>query len=100
MENLGNNEDQYYKDENAFIFSFNNNKIYKILKPELPIRFCQQQYPLLIWNNDNGNRFYFKKDFIYDGNLLCEPKVYDFEKNREQTNNKNQFNELEVFEIN
>ena len=34
LENLGNNNNRYYKDENAFVFSLNNNKIYKILKPE------------------------------------------------------------------
>ena len=34
LENLGNSKDKYYRDENAFVFSLNNNKIYKILSPE------------------------------------------------------------------
>ena len=47
LENLGNDGDKYYKDENAFVFSLNNNKIYRILKPEFAIRFYNQKYMIL-----------------------------------------------------
>ena len=101
LENLGNDEDKYYKDENAFVFSLNNNKIYKILKPEFAIRFYNQKYPILTGNNGNSNGFYISGETIYDGSLLNEPKIYDFEKNNnELTEGKNKFNELEIFEIN
>ena len=100
LDNLGNENDKYYKDENAFVFSLNNNKIYKILKPELAIRF-RGDYPILTGNNSNYNGFYFSGDIIYDKKLLNEPKIYDFEKNEyELTNGKNKFNELEIYEIN
>jgi len=100
LENLGNDEDKYYKDENAFVFSLNNNKIYKILKPEMAIRFYKQNCPILTGNDGNDNGFYYD-DIIYDNNLLNEPKIYDFKKNEnELTNGKNKFNELEIFEIN
>jgi len=101
LENLGNDYDKYYKDENAFAFSLNNNKIYKILIPEYAIRFLRTNQPILTGNNGKGNGFYFLSDgSIYDGSLLKEPKVYDFEKNgNELTNNKNKLNELEIYEI-
>jgi len=102
LENLGNYKDIYYKDENAFVFSLNNNKIYKILKPEFAIRFTVNSL-ILTGNNSNCNGFYFsgKGDIICDGSLLKEPKIYDFEKNEnELTEGKNKFNELEIFEIN
>ena len=101
LENLGNVDDQYYKDENAFIFSLNNNKIYKILKPEMAIKFYNQDYPILPGNSGNSNGFYFKKDgTIYDGSLFNEPKIYDFQKNNnELTDGKNKLTELEIFEI-
>jgi len=91
--------DIYIKDENAFSFSLNNNKIYKILKPEISFRF-HNDYPILIGNNGNYNGFYFISGSIYDKNLLNNPKVYDFEKNYELTEGSNKFNELEIFEIN
>ena len=98
---MGNDEDKYYKDENAFVFSLNNNKIYKILKPEFAIRFYNQKYPILTGNNNSSNGFYFIGDTIYDRNLLNKPKIYNFEKNNnELTEGKNKFNELEIFEIN
>ena len=53
LDNLGNDKDKYYKDENAFVFSLNNNKIYKILKPELAIRFYDQNCPILTGNDEN-----------------------------------------------
>ena len=100
LENLGNNEDQYYKNENAFVFSLNNNKIYKILQPEYAIRFCNQDYLILTGNSVYGNGFYFEGDKIYDGTLINGLKIYDFGKNQyELTDGKNKFNELEIFEI-
>jgi len=89
----------YIKDENAFVFSLNNNKIYKILIPEYAFRFYND-YPLLIGNTGNGNGFYFDSDSIYDKGLLRNPKIYDFEKNNELTEGSAEFNELEIFEIN
>ena len=100
LENLGNDKDKYYTDENAFVFSLNNNKIYRILKPELSIRFYIKKYPILTGNNDLGNGFFFRKDTIYDSGLLKNPKIYDFEKNNELTEGDNKFKELEIFEIN
>ena len=91
--------DTYIKDENAFVFSLNNNKIYKILIPEIAFRFYDD-YPIFIGNNSNYNGFYFSLSSIYDKNLLNKPKVYDFEKNNELTEGSNKFNELEIFEIN
>ena len=100
LENLGNDKDKYYKDENAFVFSLNNNKIYKILEPEMAIRFYNQNSPILTGNNSNDNGFYYTHNKIYDNNLLNKPKVYDFEKNKnELTDGKSEFNELEIFEI-
>ena len=88
----------YTNDENAFAFSLNNNKIYKILKSEYSIRFYDG-YPVLIGNNSNSNGFYFKGNEIYDSKLLNTPKIYDFQKNNELTENDNKFIELEIFEI-
>ena len=100
LENLGNDNDKYYRDENAFVFSLNNNKIYKILKPEFAIRFYNKNYPILTGNDGNRNGFSFTGNTIYDGSLLKEPKIYDFEKNEnELTDGKNKFNELEIFEV-
>ena len=97
---LGEKMDKYYKDENAFVFSLNNNKIYKILKPEYAIRF-HSDCPILIGNNGKGNGFYIGGNAIFDNNLSKEPKIYDFEKNKnELTNGKNGLNEFEIFEIN
>ena len=36
---LGMENDMYIEDENAFVFSINNNKIYNILVPQKAIRF-------------------------------------------------------------
>ena len=103
LENLGKDENKYYKDENAFVFSLNNNKIYKVLKPEYAIRFCKNNtQPIFTGNNSQGNGFYFSQDgkSIQDLYLFNRPKVYDFEKNnKELTEGKNAFNELEIFEI-
>ena len=37
---------------------------------------------------------------IYDKGLFNSPKIYDFKKNRELTENLDEFNQLEIFEIN
>ena len=91
--------DKYIKDDNAFSFSLNNNKIYKILMPEYAIRFYND-YPILIGNNANSNGFYQYSNTIFDGGLLNNPKIYDFQRNNELTEGNSKFNELEIFEIN
>ena len=88
----------YTKDENAFVFSLNNNKIYEILIPQYAIYFYNG-YTVLIGNNWNGNGFWIKSG-KFNEKLLTEPKIYDFQKNYELTEGKNEFNELEIFEIN
>ena len=88
----------YTKDENAFVFSLNNNKIYEILIPQYAIYFYNG-YTVLIGNNWNGNGFWINSGKFYE-KLLTEPKIYDFQKNDELTEGKNEFNELEIFEIN
>ena len=99
LENLGNETDKYYNDEKSFVFSLNNNKIYNILIPEKAIRFYKQEYSILTGNNGNSNGFYFDGKSIIDTGLLEKPKIYDFEKNKELTEGKNSFNEMEIFEI-
>ena len=96
LENI--KSDKYYKDENAFVFSLDNNKIYKILIPEKAIRF-HDGYPVLIGNTGNSNGIYKGGDTIYDTGLLNTPKIYDFQKNNELTEGLNKQTELEVFEI-
>ena len=88
----------YIKDKDAFAFSLNNHKIYKILIPEYAIRF-HKEYPLKIGNNGNDNGFYIYSNKI-SGNLLKNPKIYDFQENNELTKEENKFTELEIFEIN
>ena len=92
LENLGEEQDKYYKDENAFVFSLNNNKIYKILISDLAIRFYRQKYPILTGNSGKANGFSFFGNTIYDDGLLNNPKAYDFEKNNELTGGKKEFN--------
>ena len=48
----------YYKDENSFAFSLNNNKIYKILIPEKAIKFKLSNNIIKIGNDGNSNGFY------------------------------------------
>ena len=86
------------KDLDAFVFSLNNNKIYKILIPEYALRFYND-YPILIGNNGRGNGFLIYSGEISEG-LLVNPKIYDFKKDNELTEEKNIFNELEIFELN
>ena len=91
-----------FTDENAFVFSLNNNKIYKILIPENAIRFDGgRRLRISIGNNDNDNGFYFicDENYIEDGGLLNEPKVYDFEKENELTEGYGELNEFEIFEV-
>ena len=101
LQDLNNQLEKYYNDENAFVFSLNNNKIYKILKSDLALRFCSStSYCILTGNTAAGNGFYYiDSKFILDDGLLKEPKVYNFEKNRELTEGENKFNELEIFQI-
>ena len=91
--------DKYYKDENAFVFSLDNNKIYKILIPEKAIRFYDG-YPILIGNTGNYNGIYKSGDKINDNGLLSTPKIYDFQKNNELTEGFNKITEFEVLQIN
>ena len=98
LENI--KSDKYFKDENAFVFSINNNKIYQVLIPEKAISFYNNSWIILIGNTGNSNGYYFNSKTIYDNELLNNPKIYDFQKNNELTENLNSFTELEIFEIN
>ena len=97
LENI--EHEKYFKDENAFAFSLDNNKIYKVLVPQNAIRFYNG-YPISVGNTGNSNGFFFTSGTIYDRNLLRNPKVYDFQKNNELTEGFDKFTELEIFEIN
>ena len=96
LENI--QHDKYYKDENAFVFSLDNNKIYKILIPEKAIRFYNNS-PILIGNDGKSNGFYLTNTTIYEGSLN-NPKIYDFQKKKELTEGLNNLTEFEIFEIN
>ena len=89
---------KYIKDKNAFVFSLNNNKIYKILIPDNAIYFYEE-YPILIGANWHGNGFWIFKG-AFNEHLLESPKIYDFKKDNELTEGKIELNELEIFEIN
>ena len=89
----------YTKDENAFVFSLNNNKIYKILIPEYALRF-DNYYSITIGNNALGNGFWIDLNSNFACNLLIDPKAYDFQKNNELTEGESNLKELEIFEIN
>ena len=91
--------DTYIKDENAFVFSLNNNKIYKILVPEYAIRFFDD-YPIMIGNNFKGNGFWVNSNKINDEYILINPKIYDFKKKNELTEGATELKEFEIFEIN
>ena len=90
---------KYYKDENAFAFSLNNNKIYKILVPGNSIAF-DSTYFILVGNSRYGNGFYYYQNVIYDQSLINGAKIYEFSKNSELTEGNGKLNELEIFEIN
>ena len=89
----------YTKDENAFVFSLNNNKIYKILIPEYALRF-DNYYSITIGNNALSNGFWIDLNSNFACNLLIDPKAYDFQKNNELTEGESNLKELEIFEIN
>ena len=100
LENIDiNGSKKYYKDEDAFVFSINNNKKYKILIPEYAISFDNKNY-ILIGNNDNDNGFYYSDNIINDKQLINGDKIYDFSKNSELTEGSGKLIELEIFEIN
>jgi len=90
---------KYYKDENAFVFSFDTNKTYKVLVPSNAIAFDSTHF-ILIGNNGNGNGFYFSGNIIYDKQLINRTKIYDFSKDNELCENFGKLTELEIFEIN
>ena len=89
----------YTKDKDAFIFSLNNNRIYNILIPDLALKFLNHN-PVLIGNNANSNGFWIYSGKIDDKGLLNNPKVYNFQKINELTENENMSNEFEILEIN
>ena len=99
LENIRDSDDHYYNDENAFVFSLNNDSIYQILKPEKAIRIANHENAISTGNTAECNGFYFSENIINDKGLLNTPKVYDFKKNMELTNGENNFNELEIFKI-
>jgi len=88
----------YIKDEEAFMFSLNNNKIYKILVPESAIGFYNGD-PIRIGNTGDSNGIWINSGKIHEG-LLSFPKIYDFQKKDELTEGKNEIIEFEIFEIN
>ena len=90
---------KYYKDENAFVFSLNNNKNYKVLVPGYAIAFDSTYY-ILIGNNYNSNGFYYSENIIYDASLISGAKIYDFSKSSELTEGNGKLTELEIFEVN
>ena len=91
---------KYFKDENAFVFNLNEKKIYKILIPDNAIRFYNDNNIIGIGNTGDSNGFYFSSEKIKDQGLLSNPKIYDFQKDYELTDNLNIYTELEIFEIN
>ena len=88
----------YTKDKDAFVFSLNNNKIYNILIPDYAISFYKD-HPILLGNSWKGNGLWIYKG-KYSEELLQEPKVYNFQKDKELIDNNKDFTEFEVFEIN
>ena len=101
LENIDiNGSKKYYKDEDAFVFSINNNKKYKILIPEYAISFDNKNYILIGNKNDNNNGFYYSDNIINDKQLINGEKIYDFTKNSELTEDSGKLIELEIFKIN
>ena len=100
LENINlNGSYKCYKDENAFAFSINHNKKYRILVPQYSIAFNSAYY-ILIGNNSNSNGFYYGQNVIYDKQLINVSKIYDFSKNSEMTEGHGNLKELEIFETN
>ena len=101
LENIDlNGSRKYYKDENAFVFSVNNNnKKYKIVVPQNAIAFDKENI-ILVGNNGNNNGFCHSKDIVFDKDLINVAKIFNFSKNNEMTEGSNKFKELEIFEIN
>ena len=89
----------YIADENAFVFSLNNYKIYKILTPEKAIGFFKEDL-IRVGNTGDSNGFWIYLKKINDEGLLKNPKIYDFQKNKELTEGLKELSELEIFEIN
>ena len=52
-----------------------------------------------IGNSGQSNGFWINSGIINE-NLLNSPKVYDFQRNKELTEENSKLNELEIFEIN
>ena len=75
---------KFFKDENAFVFSLDNNKIYEILIPGKAIYFLNG-YPILIGNDGNRNGFWLNDNNFNNSNecLVTEPKIYNFQKKNE-----------------
>ena len=84
-----------------FAFSLNNNRIYKIIKPENAI-IIDKYYYILIENSSKCNGFYgyYLDNKIHDETLINESKIYDFSKNFELTEGLGELTQLEIFEIN
>ena len=101
LENIDiNGSKKYYKDEDAFVFSINNNKKYKILIPEYAISFDNKNYILIGNKNNDNNGFYYSDNIINDKQLINGEKIYDFSKNSELTEDSGKLIELEIFKIN
>ena len=99
LENINlNGSRKYYKDENAFAFSLNHNKKYKILVPKNSIGIDSTYY-ILIGNSGHGNGFYHHQNTIYDKDLINGEKIYNFEKNSELTEGSENLLEFEIFEV-
>ena len=99
LENIDlNGSRKYYTDENAFTFSLNNNKKYKILVPGNAIGLDSTYY-IIIGNNGNSNGFFYYQNIIYDQQLINTNRIYDFQNNSELTGGEGNLKELEIFEI-
>ena len=90
--------DTYIKDKDAFVFSLNNNKIYEVLITDYAIRF-HKNCPILVGNNNLSNGFWLNSGKFNEGSL-ANPKIYNFQKNDELTENYKDLTDFEVFEIN
>ena len=89
---------KYFNDENAFVFSLCDNKIFEILIPEKAIHF-RVDHTVLIGNTQVQNGFWIYKGQFGSVSLSKEPTVYNFQKSNIPNGIKN-LTELEIFEIN